>query len=438
MSATVLLLTVGTGQQALPEETLFEPFGKSLRAARCVRNILLPSRKTLPQAERIRERFGQEFELEISPLPGEGDENDADACFRHFDSVLTEVLASGVRAADVIADITRGTKAMSAALLLAAALHGAGRVRYLMAQQLDDRGAALPGHEAPKDIEPAFIHIRLALGMAESLFRAHGFRAVELLLEPLLPSGVGPHDAARRLVGAWLWAARFWGAWDRFDYSRAVELLDSPPPAPGAPGFLFPSPAQKEFLRRLASPLPAANGERVKHGRCLAADLLANAERRLAAGHSEEALVRLYRTLELMTRYRLFAHNLDSEKLNQNHPKARAWLAEQRERASGFRQPAPRSLGRRQAASLLAYVEAVHPASRGYGIAQRLLATEKWLGLSDGELRNGSILIHGLEASAPQAGSRLGAALAAVREFYREESPGNARLYECARYPLQC
>ncbi len=439
MDASTLLLTVGTGQRGLPEETLIEPFGRSLRAAGCARNILLPSQQTVPQAELVRQRFAPEFPgIEIRPLPQPGDENDADACFRHFDAVFAALAADGVPGEAIIADITRGTKAMSAALLMAAALHGAGRVRYLMAVEQDDRGAAVPGAERPRDIEPDFIRLRLALQLAERHLRAFSFRAVETLLEPWLPLGAAPSTPAQRAVAPWLWAARFWGAWDRFDYRQAHRLLAAHPrEADGTPPWLLPSAGQRDLLRRLAEPWPSADGERVRRGRLLSADLLANAARRLAAGHAEEALVRLYRILELITRYRLFVYNIDSECIDRNNLRVSAWLGELRRRSNSGHPLPGRTLGRWQAAQLLAFIEAQHPETRGHSIAQRLLDPEPWLGLSDAGLRNGSILIHGLEASAPQAGARLAQALEALREFFFEEHEGNRRLYEAALFPFQ-
>jgi len=440
---TVLLLTVGTGTRGRTEETILEPFGMSLRAAGCQRNILLPSRQTLPQAEMVREA-NPEFAIEIRPLPRDGDENDADACFVHFDAVFESLLASGVPPEEIIADITRGTKAMSAALLMAAAIHRAGKVRYLVGGRQNESGSAVPGTESPRDIEPAFIRLRFSLQLAEQHLRAFSYRAVETLLDPWLPLGARPQTPVQRQIAAWLWAARFWGAWDRFDYRGACGLLSGrPDPGAGLPAGLYPSAEQRDFLQRLAQDLPAADGERVKHGRNLAADLLANAERRLAAGHSEEALVRIYRILELITRYRLYVHNIDTECVKWNHPGLRAWREEMARRQDRGQPPGGRSLGRRHAAQLLAFLEsggamrAGDAQTRSYGISQRLLDTKEWLGLSDADLRNRSLLIHGLEASAPQAGAALQKALEALRAFYFEEHERNRGLYQTARFPFQ-
>ena len=63
----------------------------------------------------------QGAEVSVRPLP-EGEENNADRAYAHFDSILAEVLRQ-TPAENISIDFTRGTKAMSAALVLAAARH---------------------------------------------------------------------------------------------------------------------------------------------------------------------------------------------------------------------------------------------------------------------------------------------------------------------------
>lgn len=433
---SVLLLTVGTGTAGRPVETVIEPFRKSLEQAAATRNILLPSQETLPIAEKIRETFPQ-FSMEIRPLPNAGDENNADRCFQHYDTVIASVLAAGVDAADIIADITRGTKAMSAALLLAAAVRGVRRVRYLVGGQRDQSGMAVAGTEQVSDIEPSFIFTRQTLLRAGELLRAGNFRAVERLVPACPPAQTRRRSAWEMEAAVLGWAARFWGAWDRFDYAAARELLDSRPadPPPALAG-LMPTPGQESLLRQLAAPLPTATGERVKHCRALAADLLANAERRLSDNHLEEVLVRVSRILELMTAYRLLSHGIDAERLDPSKPQIRAWLGLRSHAGRPASVRPPRALGRKQAAELLVFLESARPGSRGAQIAARLAQPASWLGFDDAQLRNGSILIHGLSSTAAAVAARLPESLAALRNFFYEEHPNNHRLHLTASYPF--
>jgi CRISPR-associated protein (TIGR02710 family) len=434
----VLLLTVGTGTRGKPVETILEPFRKSLEAAGAERNILLPSRETEEIARNIQQAFPQ-FPVEIRPLPEAGDENNADRCFEHYDAVIAELLAAGAAPESVIADITRGTKAMSAALLLAAAVRGVRRVRYLFSEQRNESGVVQPGTERVADIEPSFIFVRQTLLRAGELLRAGDFRAVEKLLAPLMPGKAPPRDRSSQEAAALDWAARFWGAWDRFDYRGAARLLQNqaaghPQPAHGLLN-LLPGPQQEELLAMLASALPEPMGDRVRHCRALAADLLANAERRLAEGRLEEVLVRVYRILELITTYRLFSHGIDSERVNWNDRRVREWLESRKETGAGGSRPG-RALGRRHSAELLVFLEQKQPESRGAKIAAQLAKTGDWLGANDAGLRNGSILIHGLASTSAGVAGQVAGILDRLRDFFYEEHPKNRALHEAARFPF--
>ncbi|MGC8760395.1 MAG: TIGR02710 family CRISPR-associated CARF protein [Bryobacteraceae bacterium] len=433
---SVLLLTVGTGTRDRPVETILEPFRKSLEAARAERNILLPSRETVAVARMIQDRLPQ-FHMEIHPLPAAGDENNADRCFAHYDAVLAGLISAGADPHTIIADITRGTKAMSAALLMAAAARGVRRVRYLVGEQRDPSGMAVAGTENVSDIEPAFIFLRQTLSRAQDLLRAGDFRAVERLLAPLLPGQSRPRDNFQKEAAVLHWAARFWGAWDRFDYAQARRLLPEAPSEDEAPvSPWIPALEQKNLLARLAAPLPLAMGERVKHCRALAADLLANAERRLEEGRHEEVLVRVYRIVELMTTYRLYSHGIDAEDVDYSDSRVQDWLRS----SANVRTPGPhpsRALGRKNATELLLFLEKKkHPTSRGVGVAEKLADTRSWLGQNDAGLRNASILIHGLSSTAAGIAEKMPDILGKLRDFFYEEHEKNRDLHLAARFPF--
>ncbi|MCS7042798.1 MAG: hypothetical protein NZR01_08400 [Bryobacteraceae bacterium] len=433
-ACSVLLLTVGTGTRGREDETILEPFRKSLEAAGAGRNILLPSQETQPVAEKIEAAFPQ-FRMEIRPLPAPGDENNADRCFSHYDAVISELLASGVDPGSMIADITRGTKAMSAALLLAAAVRGVRRVRYLVGQQRNPSGMAEPGSELVSDIEPSFIFVRQTLQRAEEQLRAGNFRAAQQLLAPFMPERSRATHGYESEAALLHWAAGFWGAWDRFDHATARRLAARAPEA-ASPVHedLLPAENRRDLLNTLAAPLPLPLGERVKHCRALAADLLANAERRLGEGRFEEVLVRIYRTLELITTYRLFSHGIEAENIRWKDDRVQQWLS-QRQQAHGTSRP-PRALGRKAASELLVFLEQRDPNSRGARIAAKLLNTASWLGVNDAELRNQSVLIHGLACSGAQVANRLPAILASLRDFFLSEHERNRALLEAARFPF--
>ena len=108
--AKILVLTVGTGNIDSIEKTLLVPLRKSIAtdAWKAV-VVLLPSTVTASFAHRLRKELGG-VDIEIHPLP-EGDENDADRAYAHFDQVLTALLQRA-SPEQIEVDFTRGTKAI--------------------------------------------------------------------------------------------------------------------------------------------------------------------------------------------------------------------------------------------------------------------------------------------------------------------------------------
>ena len=78
---------------------------------------------TLAHAQTLRERNERRY-VEIRCLATTGDENDADKAFGHFSEVLGELIRAGNAPTNITLDFTRGTKAMSAALVLAGVAYG--------------------------------------------------------------------------------------------------------------------------------------------------------------------------------------------------------------------------------------------------------------------------------------------------------------------------
>jgi len=395
-SRAVLLLTVGTGDRNRLEETLLTPLAKSIEAGPRGKVILVPSLATVPYAETIRQRF-PDRDIEIRPIPQDGDEYDPDRSFAWIDGLLAEVISQGYPPEAIVVDFTRGTKSMSAAATLAGVSRGVDLLRYVDGvRQQDPRGMVQPGTERMREVQPALATVRALLQRAMSLIASGQFAAAASLFPgwqadalAALPEGARPAAAAAA------WFAAFWGDWDRFFYAsaakRLAELKDLPIPAEWMR--FLPSRENQAFLELLAQGLPEAFPERARHTRYLAADLLANAERRLHWGQPEDALQRAYRVLESAGQARLFAHGLDSECVDATHPGVAEWLAykEKQGKPVGSRLQGKLTLGREQVASLLKRLK--DPMGRA------LTNPQAELGIDVTTWRNLSILNHGFASN---------------------------------------
>ena len=391
-SGRILVMTVGTGDVTKLEETLFTPLRKSIATEGWARVILLPSSITEEYAQRLQQGL-EGVEMAIRPLPA-GDENDADRAYAHFDAVLAETLRD-VPPGRVVVDFTRGTKAMSAALVLAATRHEVPRLRYITGRR-DQRGMVEAGSEDIRSIGTTVVAGHRRLDLARDLMRRGNFPAAEAVLpDPGHAfAGLYPSDLIET-AKAVRTATRFYAAWDRLDYATAAQVAVSAPPA-GDWEALWPLPAVRDWVKALARETArsdsAAMAARLRR---LAVDLLANGERRLRQGQHEDALVRAYRILELIGQARLFDHGLDSGNLDPDHKAVQSLQKDlEKERKSLKKKRNGKfEAGREQSARILKRCK--DP------LAKRLLDFERKASLSP-TLRNHSLLIHGFAACAPE------------------------------------
>ncbi len=194
--------------------------------------------------------------LEIRDLP-EGHENDADLAYAHYDSVIGELLRDDVQSEQIVqpeqieVDFTRGTKAMSAALVLAAMRRSIPCLRYVTGER-DRRGMVRPGFEQVKRISTTNVDGHRRLDLARSLFERGNFAAIGGILpdrdNPM--SKPSPDKQLVEVSGSVLTAARFFAAWDRLDYASAAAIdIDAPPDSEWKP--VWPTEAMRDWVSGL-------------------------------------------------------------------------------------------------------------------------------------------------------------------------------------------
>ena len=415
-TARVLVMTVGTGDVTKLEQTLFAPLRKSITTDAWARVILLPSSVTEEFAQRLG-RGLEGAEVAIRPLPG-GDEKDADRAYSHFDTVLAETLQT-VPPEHVVVDFTRGTKAMSAALVLAATRRGIPHLRYVTGPR-DQRGMVESGREVVRKTRTTMVAGHRRLDLAFDLMRRGNFSAAEAVLpESEYPFAAHYPGDLIRIAGAVRTAARFYAAWDRLDYAAASNLDVADLPTHDWKE-LWPSSAGRDWVSELARD-PERSDRAAMAGRLrrLVVDLIANGERRLRQGQHEDALVRAYRVLELIGQARLFDRGLDSGDLDRSHPAVQAL---QRKIEKKNRDPLAESrngalqAGRFQVAGILKEC--------GDPLAARLLTFEQAASLKP-TLRNNSLLIHGFVACAPDDSHSLHHLFRELAELAEADSDRN-------------
>jgi CRISPR-associated protein (TIGR02710 family) len=414
-SDRILVLTVGTGDVTKLPETLLTPLRKSVATNHWTRVILLPSSITEEFAQRLRQGL-EGVEMAIRPLP-EDAENDADKAYAHFEAVLAETIRH-TPPDRVVADFTRGTKAMSAALVLAAARHEIPRLRYITGRR-DNRGVVEAGSEDIRELGTTAVASHRRLDLARDLMRRGNFSAAETILPnpdhvsaDLYPFGLLEIAKAVRA------AAQFYATWDRLAYVTAAQI-DVPVSPVNGWAALWPSPAMRDWVKALADEPARSNTPAMAAWlRRLVVDLFANGERRLHQGQHEDALVRAYRVLELVGQARLFDYGLDSGNLNPGHSAVRSLQRELGKKNEGMEKNRDGTFkaGRERAARILKRCQ--DP------LAKQLLDFDQ-KALLRPTLRNHSLLVHGFTARAPDDPASLRRLFEELAQLIKADNPND-------------
>lgn len=425
-----LLMTVGLGHDIDPTSTLYGPMQKSMRKSAWSQIYLLPSEKSNPRALKMKEEC-PDLPIQVLPPLAPDVEEDPDRCFAYYEQFLQNLIGNGWRPDRITVDYTRGTKTMSAAILLAAASHGVRALRYVSGER-GEGNIVIGGTEVVRDFPAAFVMARRELALALDLLKRHHFAGAEATmpsprdLPQLYPEALHAEASGVR------WLARFWGAWDRLDYEAASKLLRSIPDSwPKRLTRFAPRDGHMDAVRRLAKPLGKMTFEEKADGVWLrAGDLLANAKRRVALGELEDAFLRVYRVLELIGQARLFEYSLDSEDLDSHDARVDAWLQYLKKKNETLHPKKGKiSIAREQVARLLKHLN--DPLGR-------TLLDAAETGALQAKLRNNSLLIHGFEAKVTSGQkAELSASIKLVESILTETLPPELRdLVANSRFPF--
>jgi CRISPR-associated protein (TIGR02710 family) len=225
-------------------------------------------------------------------------------CIEKAREATERVAARGYSGKEIIVDYSGGTKNMSVALALVATNRG---FSFTYAGGRGKAGAqSEPGTGGRAEVWD-FGEIA-DLGNVLALFNQNQFRAARSIIDGLVEKGVRNKAAFRKMglvvEGYYRWDIFHHGeALNAFRKSRLEELLE------------LPSGAVRRFVeetRGLLGFLESLAGKK-KVTRNHVLDLFANGERRFEEGKIDDAVLRLYRLVEMASQERLLtAHGVDA------------------------------------------------------------------------------------------------------------------------------
>ncbi len=258
------------------------------------RVLFVYTRGSMQKYSRDLRRICKELRVEYEERLVE-DPNDVDKLTKELSEILFQEKR---RAEEVYIDITFGTKAMTAALYLSGFVEGALGVSYISGERDPETGRVVSGTEKLIKVtfwNPAAI---FAAKRAIRLHNAHLYGSALQLLDEIagvasrIPN-LGPKMGALYKIISVAYH------WDRFEFSRAADVLGSFSEEElrhlwellGLPG-----KPEANFLKALEDYLLSLEGLNPS----LAWELIDSAERRASIGFWEDATARLYRAMEFI------------------------------------------------------------------------------------------------------------------------------------------
>ncbi|MGD9495246.1 MAG: TIGR02710 family CRISPR-associated CARF protein [Armatimonadota bacterium] len=208
---------------------------------------------------------------------------------------LTAIADDGFATNQIAIDYTTGTKVMSAALVVAAIDFGISHYIYIDGNYRAGEGMrVVTGGEQARATGARRVRGQRDLHLAAGHFNTHQWHAAREVVEAILRDCAGgpvcDHATALRDL------ARAYSHWDQFEHDEARKILLQMD-ADQARNIGVDIEPHRQFLFRFE---PKAKVDPPKLLWARLADLLNNAERRLAQGRNDDAIQRAYRATELL------------------------------------------------------------------------------------------------------------------------------------------
>ena len=237
------------------------------------------------------------------------------------DAIATSLREQSIDPENATADLTSGTKPMSAALTMAAVKLGLGYLRYVAVQKTAAHEVCA-GTEEMRTFRPAGFRASLLLDSAEALMRQYRFDAVRLLLADMPEHLLSDTDMATR--NCLLCLADAYSHWDLFRHIQFKAAYDKA---------RFGVETRLQAFEASDATVSAVMqlGQGLHSGRLndlAVVDLINNARRRIEEGKFDDATARLYRACEMLAQWQLSTKGIatDNVDLTKVPAGSKTWL----------------------------------------------------------------------------------------------------------------
>lgn len=235
--------------------------------------------------------------------------NEIDSFSKYFREIKYKILELD-NDYDIVIDYTSGTKTMTMAAAFASMLY---RKKLIFINGKREKGIVIKGTEKTSSQNLYLVYDELMISKIKELFNINRFEAGRVLLEDIVDDNTDKEIYARLF--------NIYNYFDKVDYENAFKLFD------------------KDFLGILIKKWPHLRGKFIDNRRSIQtmteknnkyrcyyilASLLNNARRRYEENKYDDAIARLYRSLELIAQIRLIKqYSLSSSNIDVEYLKKR-------------------------------------------------------------------------------------------------------------------
>lgn len=305
---SVLFVTVGTTP---------DPIITSVRSQAPDHVVFICSNETKAKADTIlRSLSPAPFTHDTCILPPEA-QDDFDQCHQYIHRLMEEA-ESLAPEATYAADFTGGTKTMTSTLTIAACDRQWNL--YVVTGLRGSGPTVIAGTERLHRLETHHLQGVRAFQRAQLLAGAYDYQGAEQVASDALRSPQSPE--MRKMLDFIVTTCRVFEAWDRFDHALASQIISN---------IRASFVEHSKFLDAVCSSRQRidasfSHDRQVGTGYELVEDLILNAERRASTKRFDDAVGRLYRSLELLMQLRFkLAHNLDTSDLDMSRVPESGW-----------------------------------------------------------------------------------------------------------------
>ena len=294
-----LLITVGTGIGAEKEEaikSLAHGIVASIRNSNPDYIVFIVTEEsktgTIPEIKNMYPELPDNEPVLIKDM------NDVNSIYQEITEKIKDLKSRGY---DVVIDFTSGTKAMSASAVLAATSE-AVMLSYVSGKRIG--GKVVKGEEQVLSYSPVKGIVDFQEKILKELFNTYQYESCLEIIRRIGEMTSDPEVVEK--MSRYRQLAEGYSLWDKFEHKKALELLRT---------FDNSLVNIEENKRTMFS----MEKREYKDYRLLISDLMNNTRRRMEEGKYDDAVARLYRTIELIAQIRLKELGvIDKKKLKDN------------------------------------------------------------------------------------------------------------------------